>query len=345
MSIVNHRLEQVVLGDLQRFGSLSMVPLFTEASEKLDYALLDDAIAGGSAVIEEIGESGTVPELLFRNTGSKPVFVVDGEELIGAKQNRIVNISIMVPAKTDLVIPVSCVEAGRWNRVSRNFQTASRTHFANGRARKMREVNVSMSTGGERRTNQGRVWDEISDKAARMQAPSDTSAAAEMYDVHRKSLDEYRRAFKVQKDQVGSMFMIEGHNHGIDLFDNPETAAAVNPKLVESYALDAIDFAGSGGKKETDEMQLSRADAFLKQIADAQKRGYPAIGMGNDLRIEGKELTGGALEVDGQCIHLCAFRIDEVEDDEPILDEHMPGPGDGRRHRSSRIRRNVNRRD
>lgn len=343
MSVVNQRLEQVVLGDLQRFGSLSMVPLFAEASSKLEYSLLDEALADGTAVIEEVSESGSVPELLFRNTGTKPVFVVDGEELLGAKQNRIVNISIMVPAKTDLKIPVSCVEAGRWNRTSRQFKSASRTHFAAGRARKMREVNASMNAGRARRSDQGRVWSEIDEKAERMQARSSTSAAAEMYNVHRASLDEYLDAFHVEEGQVGTVFMIEGHNHGIDLFDSSTAAVAMHPKLVESYALDAIDFGKDGKGEETDEMLMTRANTFLKQIADAQKQPFAAIGMGKDLRFEGEELTGGALEVDDQCVHLCAFRLDDENDGQDDTDQ-------GRERvysttRRTRIRRNLDRRN
>lgn len=343
MSVVNQRLEQVVVGDLQRFGALSMVPLFAEASSKLDYSLLDEAIADGSAVIEEVSESGSVPELLFRNTGAKPVFVVDGEELLGAKQNRIVNISIMVPAKTDMKIPVSCVEAGRWSHSSRNFRSASRTHFADGRARKMRDVNYSLRSSGARFSDQGRVWSEIDEKAERLEAQSDTSAAAAMYDSHRGSLDEYLDAFQAKEGQVGAIFMIEGANHGVDLFDSSEAAVAMHPKLVESYALDAIDVGGRSGTKETDEMLFARASSFLGQISEAQKESFSAIGMGKDLRFEGKELTGGALEVDDQCIHLCAFRLEDDDDARKMIDDVEPLVEDPPVRRT-RVRRNRNRR-
>ena len=342
MSVVNQRLEQVTLGDLKRFDVLCMVPLIADTSSKLDYVLLDSALADGTAVIDEVSESGSVPELLFRNKGSKPVLVVDGQELLGAKQNRIVNISIMVPAKTDLKIPVSCVEAGRWDRAGTSFRSASRTHFANGRARKTREVNFSLKSSGTRTADQGRVWSEIDSKAKRLNAPSATGASAAMYDTHRSSIDEYLDAFPPQKNQVGTIFLIEGSNHGIDLFDCPDTAVAMHPKLVESYALDAIDFDHGVRFPETDEMLLARSKAFLKQIEDAQKQSFSAIGMGKDVRFEGKQLTGGALEVDDQCTHLCAFRLDhDIDDDDFNDDEARVSPSHGH---GSRIRRNVNRR-
>ena len=48
--------------------------------------------------------------------------ILDGEVLVGAKQNRVANLSIMLPPATDTVIPVSCVEACRWSYASDNFQ-------------------------------------------------------------------------------------------------------------------------------------------------------------------------------------------------------------------------------
>ena len=53
-----------------------------------------------------------------------PVLLVDGEELIGAKQNRVLNLSILIPAKQRCVIPICCVEAGRWRAASREFSIA-----------------------------------------------------------------------------------------------------------------------------------------------------------------------------------------------------------------------------
>jgi hypothetical protein len=73
-----------------------------------------------------VSEAGSVPELLVKNLAPSPVLILDGEELIGAKQNRIVNLAILVAAGQTLRIPVSCVEAGRWVHRSREFAAAGR---------------------------------------------------------------------------------------------------------------------------------------------------------------------------------------------------------------------------
>ena len=86
---------------------------------------------------------GSVPELKVFNGLSQPVLLLDGEELIGAKQNRVLNLTIMVPADTEMMIPVSCVEAGRWQHISDGFVAADRTQFARGRAKKLSQVSRS----------------------------------------------------------------------------------------------------------------------------------------------------------------------------------------------------------
>ena len=44
------------------------------------------------------------------------MLVVEGEHFLGNKQNRAINVTVLVPALADLEIPVSCLEQGRWGR-------------------------------------------------------------------------------------------------------------------------------------------------------------------------------------------------------------------------------------
>ena len=77
-----------------------------------------------------------MPELRFENLGQKPVLLLDGEELIGAKQNRVVNLTILAPPKQVIVIPVSCVEAGRWHVQTEAFRTAVHVMYSRARSAK-----------------------------------------------------------------------------------------------------------------------------------------------------------------------------------------------------------------
>jgi len=99
------------------------------------YVTLDEALAGGLRV-REVDESGSVPELVVENPLDSRVLLYDGEELVGAKQNRILNVSVLVEAKTTLRIPVSCVEQGRWSRRSAFFSAGGHVAHVELRRRK-----------------------------------------------------------------------------------------------------------------------------------------------------------------------------------------------------------------
>ncbi len=128
-----------------------------------------------------MSKSGNVPELKFVNEYDRPVLHLDGEELVGAKQNRIINLCVLVPSHRAIVIPVSCVEAGRWRANSAEFASADRTHYAAGRAGKAAQVSESLRSAGTRHSDQAVVWNDISAKAERMAVFSDTGAAAALY--------------------------------------------------------------------------------------------------------------------------------------------------------------------
>ena len=150
-----HFLADLRLGDPVRVRNVTMFPLVGEDRPGPAYTTLHQAIASKTATVSEVSEGGSVPELLFRNDGDIAVFLMDGEELIGAKQNRILNISILVPAKTAIRIPVSCVEQGRWRYNSGEFRSSSHQLFSKARKAKMMRVSESLQFDRDRSADQG----------------------------------------------------------------------------------------------------------------------------------------------------------------------------------------------
>lgn len=308
MSIVAERVSRVRLGDAQKYRNLTLFPLLAEGPAQPAYRLLDEALAAGCARVTEVSESGHVPELKFVNGCDRPVLLLDGEELVGAKQNRILNLSVLAPAGRTIVIPVSCVEAGRWRADSAEFASAKRAHYAAGRASKAAQVSAALRATGAAESDQAAVWFDISAKAERMHAASPTAAAAALYEQHRASLDDYLQAFSPVAGQCGAVFGVNGRVQGLDLFDSPATLPAVLAKLVESYALDAID----GLAAANDNAEIEAPAGFLEETAQAKVELFPAVGEGEDLRLTGERLAGGALVDGGSVIHLCAFRVPEA---------------------------------
>jgi hypothetical protein len=300
---VHDAVGQVTFGPLVGFENLTVVPLLGGEERDVDYLTLDEALAGGLAEITEVSDAGRVSELRVVVTGDKPVLLVDGEELVGAKQNRVLNLTILVPARSTTVIPVSCVEAGRWQHQSRGFAAASRNQFAEGRAARVQQVTASMLHAGARRSDQGAVWDLIAAKEGRMGARSATGAMSAMFEHVGASLDEFVAALPPLPRQVGAVFFVNGQPAGLELFDAASTWRRLSPKLVRSYAVDAIDRRGGPAPDAAD----TTPDAFASAVRSSPASAFPAVGDGEDVRLTGAAITGAALVAHGRVIHVNAF--------------------------------------
>ncbi|HWP57329.1 MAG TPA: DUF6569 family protein [Candidatus Acidoferrales bacterium] len=301
-------LARIHLGQETTFRNMTIFPLLDGSDGSPDYLTLDEALAQGSVHITEVSAEGSVPELKFRNEGDQPVLLLDGEELIGAKQNRILNLTILAPAKRTIVIPVSCVEAGRWRYRSAGFIASSLVYFALGRAAKMAQVSDSLANARERRADQHAVWSAIAAKAANLKTESTTAAMWDIYGYHAARIDDYVAAFATIDRQVGAAFAINGSVIGFDLFDYPASCRKLLPKLVRSYALDAIEIS------EQTAMRASRraVEELLSAVARAQVKSFPAVGEGVDVRFTGPDLAGAGLIARGRVVHLSAFHVKDA---------------------------------
>jgi len=125
----------VQIGEQAEHRGIVVTPLFPCRDPVAAYVTLDEALASGLR-IRETSESGSVPELLVENALAERVLLYDGEELVGAKQNRILKVSVLVEARSMLTIPVSRVEQGRWRDVSTAFSSGSHISHAELRRRK-----------------------------------------------------------------------------------------------------------------------------------------------------------------------------------------------------------------
>ena len=288
--------EPVHFKNLTLFPMLKPKPTFAAPGD----LFLDDAMAQGLANITELN-GGTVPELRFENRADQPILLLDGEELIGAKQNRTLNLTILAPAKQILIIPVSCVEAGRWSMTTPGFKTADHIMYAKARASRASQVTMSMRATGARRSDQGAVWEELAGKAIRMEASSPTQAMSAVYERHRLSLEEYLRAFRWSEGQVGMAFSVGGQMSGLDLFDHPASMRHYFPKLLRSYALDALD-----SQEATEQPSQGSLTKMLESLTAAQSFSQPSLGLGKDVRLSGPFVSGSALWAE-HYVHICGF--------------------------------------
>jgi hypothetical protein len=302
--ILETYLEGLKVGRKQVYKNMAVYPLLSSYEAGLGYLLLDEALTQGLIEVVEISKEGAVPELRVINNGRLMVLILDGEELVGAKQNRVVNTTILVKGDSTLVIPVSCVEQCRWSYRSTKFATEERMMSSRLRAMKSEQVHQSVREDGRFRANQGAIWQEIADKARRRDAASPSMAMAAIFEKDRPSLEEYVKHFHLVDSQVGAVFMINGEVTGLDAFGRAETFSKTFKKLLESYALDAIDWYEPENEHKTLKSQLT---SFLKASLTADAERHTAVGSGIDYRLSSSKLTGFALTFEERILHISIF--------------------------------------
>ena len=297
------RLGSLEIGKPTRHGGLCVYPLLGLDLGRTPYTLLEKALALGTVTIKEESIGGSVPTLALSNTGSGCVFLLDGEELLGAKQNRIVNTSVLVGPRSTLALPVTCVEAGRWRQETAQFASGGSHYNARGRQQKVGEVSDSLLRSGRADSNQSRVWQDISSKLERLAVPAPTAALHAVTEQFAGDLSAYADALSsAMPGQIGAVFALGREIVGADLFDQSQTLAALLPKLTASYALDALEEAGTDAPPP-----VSVVQAWLEDAARASANSHPAVGLGLDVRLSGPKLSGAALEYDGTALHLSLF--------------------------------------
>jgi hypothetical protein len=300
----------LTVGDPLAGAGITLWPLLGPNARTPGYDLARDAFANGTLRVNEISETGAVPTLRVANDGPRPVLLVDGEQLIGAKQNRVLNVTVFIPAGVVIDVPVSCVEAGRWHYRQRAFTDDDYLMNVQGRALNMRNVSDTLRRGRSRAGSQRAVWDHIAERAACLGAESPTGAMRDTFDRHRDHLDKAVLALRPLPRQVGALFAVHGRFTGLELFDSPATLAAMFPKLVRSYALDALAFdarrTSRGAPPDADPV------VFLHGVSSLRAESYPAVGLGTELRLEGRGLHGAALVVNDELLHLSVLADPDV---------------------------------
>ena len=168
MKALNEFIAALHTGEPVEFNRLKILPVFVDEDRKLPFLDLEEALKQGFIEITEISEGGSVPDLEVSNKSHEDVIILDGEELIGAKQNRIVNTTIVVAATSKLRIPVSCVEQRRWRYSSPSFSSSKSMAYASLRRKKYEHVTASLRRDASYDTDQSEIWRDVDAKMERM---------------------------------------------------------------------------------------------------------------------------------------------------------------------------------
>jgi hypothetical protein len=273
--------------------------------------------------------SAEVNRLVLVNNSKRPLLLLAGEIVAGGKQDRVIGKDRIVPAESDPVdLSVFCVEPGRWVARSNQFG-ASGTTYASGTAAGSGSGAAGGSAGGTLMVqpsvrakamgdkDQGQVWAEVRKQqdsmASAMRAPTTSASAAsplpatssyavvmENKDV-REKVDEvakpieqnYQSVIKQLRDRkaVGVVVAVNGRIIWSDIFASTELLEKYWPKLVRSYASEAVAVTRVKGGQAT----LPQAQAFLTNMEGRRETIESEPGVYRQTEVSGDDFKAFAL--------------------------------------------------
>ena len=297
----------IELLESQKYENVEAIPIKSDFFGKKDFLTLKKGYEMGLVEIKEL-ENSTVNTVLCKNDSVAPLILIDGDEITGAMQNRIINDTLLIPAKSTINIPVSCTEHGRWHTKgegaeSRTFKPSLYSANHSTRSRKSR-------ASYEERDYQGEVWDSISEFESRSNFKSMTSALNDSYENLKDKQNDYLSKFHIEDGQNGVIFIVNGEVKGLELFYNHSIYKQYHEKLCRSYIIEAI-----VEKKSVDDIDRLELMKVLENISQSEFKSKKSIGLGDNLKFSNDFGSGSGLVWEDELIHMTFFKdfvINEV---------------------------------
>lgn len=301
-SVLN-ALSSTTLDSFQSYFGITIFPILTSIEAPSTYLSLGEALSRELIMITEISDSGSVPELQVKNSADVPVLILDGEELRGAKQNRVINTTVLLREQSETVIPVSCTEQGRWSYTSSHFEDSDVIMAKEVRSKKSRSVSASLRSSDVAMSDQGLVWDEVRKLHDKLGTHSPTGAMRDSYSRHEGSLKERLSHFPCVERQTGLIALAKGKVIGMDILSNTSVYEQVHSRLLKSYVIDLL-----GDPQTDDELdQRMVAENFLASLPSLTESQHPSVGYGTDFRYQSESVCGSSLVHDGIAVHVAFF--------------------------------------
>ena len=274
-----------ILGSLRQ-GNLTVVAVRGGSpASTTPMATLDESMPGGKITITETANGGSVNTLVLSNHGDRPVFIMAGEILAGAKQDRILQQDVILPAGGKSVqVPAFCVEHGRWREQSNVFYSEKAA------------APVAVRRAAQASKNQSVVWEEVASNNLAVSASAPTGTLSATYktgrvvEVRKAFLDALSRLPRNFPSAAGAIVLVNGKVVGADLFGNPKLFGNLWSKLLDSYIAEAV-------RREKGEPVTGAASAedFRRRARQARIDLVSSPGMGQQIAMEGEGLKGGGV--------------------------------------------------
>lgn len=250
-------LKHLSLAERQNYENMTVVPILSDTNTPFDVLDLKEGLKMGLVKIEECDNSN-IEQVKLKNNSVSPLILLDGEEIAGSLQNRIVAQTMIIPPKSEMEIPVNCSEKGR-NEYKSEFQYSD--YIANSNTRRKKAYNKNNPL-------QEVVWNSIDDLETDKNTSSKTKALRDSYEKNKYDIDSYLKHFKMENNQIGVICIVE-NKVGLEIFNNHSLYEKYNEMLLRSYIIDSFNKEKINISNNELENILSSIDAnsFIKKKA------------------------------------------------------------------------------
>ena len=285
--------------------NLAVIPLKTEKSY-IDLLTLKKGLELGLVEVKEC-ETSTVNTVIVKNNSVVPLILIDGEEIVGGDQNRLVNSTILVNAKSHMKIPVSCTEKGRWAYKSEFKQSK---YIANYNTRRAKEY-ASRNSG----SFQNVIWSSINSLEVENDFASPTCAMEESYEHLKIDHNKIIKEFHVEPGQNGVLIIVNGEIKGFELFLNPEIYKEFHEKILKSYLID------SKVENETFTINVDAAKGVIQNALNSSFEKRDNIGLEEAFEFENDDGLGTLYSYKDKIVHLSYFTKLKIKFEDEINDD------------------------
>lgn len=298
---------------VQQIGILSLIQFESLEGEGTAFLPAVPAMEKGDMVVKELRQEGAVNRLLAINQSDNYLLLTDMDLLKGARQNRVVNRSVLIAPRSKQEIQVSCVERSRWSYDSPKFKSGPEVMDIKMRAAKADSLRMEMEddmdyhpSASPPESTQSKIWRLIQDEMIAHNVINETEDYTSLLDQKKEHFHAMQQ-FSFEKGCNG-IAVFEGRKLVcFDIFGNEQVYEHYFGKL----AGNAFQYvAGTGGNDRPGEAEVCyRIDEFLdlfeSKLKGEVKDDYPGIG---SLRWSGiSECPGFQLGFEEQLVHMAGF--------------------------------------
>lgn len=287
------------------FNNMSVLQFATKKQNTFNYISAGKAVEKKLIDIMELNESGSVNNIKIINNSDNFVFLSDGDILKGAKQNRVLNTSVFIGPKSQNIIPVSCVEQGRWhadNETKLKFELDNFSAPISIRKSKFNDVLKNLSEKKGHYSNQSKVWDNVKAYSLNRRVISDTDSLNDVFEARQSELNDFVKNFNSETDMNGLAIFIGKKLQSVEIYNRTDIYAEYFLKNIRTAADEII------SNKNLDEpVNSEKAEQELKKILEKLKvvdfKRYPGVVLGKEKRFQDDLMTAFILQYEKEKIH------------------------------------------